>query len=147
MNYLWMNWQMFQSRLRSTGIAYPYYNLEPRSVPAQPVDCKQNGTFIVTVNIHVKDGLLLKQTSAERLWVIQGKKMWEGVFLNTDIRRKQDVIKFTSRDCNAPFELQPTVNSQYDLDNSVWTKTIIKLKYAGKTYLLRLPDSIVGAVY
>ena len=57
-----------------TGIAYPYYNLEPRSVPAQPVDCKQNGTFIVTVNIHVKDGLLLKQTSAERLWVIQGKK-------------------------------------------------------------------------
>ena len=74
MNYLWMNWQMFQSRLRSTGIAYPYYNLEPRSVPAQPVDCKQNGTFIVTVNIHVKDGLLLKQTSAERLWVIQGKK-------------------------------------------------------------------------
>lgn len=133
-----------------TASGYPYFNRMPSiaSDNAQPIDCQRNGSFIVSISVHVRDSNLHKQLSAGRVWVIQEEKIWSGSVLKADIRRDTDYVRFASRDCNAPLvPARSPIRDQSDLDNAIRAKTIIELKYAGKHYLLRLPDAIVGEVY
>ena len=129
-----------------TGSAYLYFNAFPGG-PELPNDCRRHGRFIVIVTLYVKDLNLRNGLSATRIWVAQREKTWSGRILEADRRREEaDRIEFVSRDCNAPIvpTRYPPVSDQSDPDNAIRAKTIIELNYAGKRYLLRLPDAGVG---
>lgn len=126
------------------GSGYLYFNEFPGGVEL-PVDCQRDGRFIVIVTVHVQDSNLRKQLSAERIWVIQGERMWNGRVLETRLRQWSDQVDFISRDCNTPIvPVRYPLRDQFDLDNAIRAKTIIELEYVGKRHLLRLPDAVVG---
>lgn len=128
-----------------TASGSPYFNLFPGAEHTIPTDCQQHGNFTVIITLHVPDANVRKQLAADRVWVLQGQSRWSGRVLKSDItksdfRRPAQDIGILARDCNAPFAINDERN-EIGSQKAPRAKVILELIYAGKRYLLRLPDA------
>lgn len=129
-----------------TAIAYPYFNRMPYIILENkpPLDCFQQGRFIVMISIKTDNTLFRRALKAERMWVVQGEMIWSWHILKNNKRIHQERIEFVARDCDAPLQVRRNSDAASVV---IPANAVIELKYAKKRYLLRTPDVMIGEVY
>lgn len=82
-----------------TAVAYPYFNQMPRLGPAgDEIDCRRDGSFIVTVDISFDGGTQVLPLEADRIWVVQGETVWMGPARFAGAAGIEGVMRFRSQD-------------------------------------------------